>query len=286
MKKTLLCTLLALLAFAANSVLSRLALSEGTIDAASFSAIRLVSGIVVLLIILNISSFNKAVKPKAFGSWKAGLYLFVYAAAFSFAYLTLETATGALILFGAVQITMVLTGLVKGNKLHWSEWLGLLAAFAGFVYLVLPSIATPTLTGFVLMSIAGIAWGLYSLAGKNSRNALADTTYNFLRTLPFIILLLAVFADALVLSEQGVWLAVLSGAVASGLGYIIWYIAVAGLTNTQAAVVQLLVPIFAAMGGVLFAQEAITSRLIIASVFVLGGILMVIFGRKYMLRVS
>jgi len=281
MKKTLLCTLLALIAFAANSVLSRLALSDGAIDAASFTAIRLMSGIVVLLLIVRITKTNKVKKSDLAGSWRAALYLFIYAAAFSFAYLTLETATGALILFGSVQITMVLTELVNGNKLHWIELFGLSAAFAGFVYLVMPSLATPTLTGFMLMSLAGIAWGLYTIAGRGSSNPLVDTAYNFSRTLPFIILLLIVFLDRIVLSEQGIYLAVLSGAIASGLGYVIWYIAVAGLKNTQAAVVQLFVPILAAGGGVLFAQEPITVRLLIASVFVLGGILAVIFARQY-----
>ena len=281
MKKTLLCTLLALIAFAANSVLSRLALSDGAVDAASFTAIRLMSGIVVLLLIVRITNANKVKKSDVAGSWKAGVYLFVYAAAFSFAYVTLETATGALILFGAVQITMVLTELVNGNKLHWIEWLGLSAAFGGFVYLVLPSLARPTLTGFMLMSVAGIAWGLYTIAGRGSSNPLVDTAYNFLRTLPFVIVLLVVFSEHIVLSEQGLFLAVLSGAIASGLGYVIWYIAVAGLKNTQAAVVQLFVPILAAGGGVLFAQEPVTLRLLIASIFVLGGILAVIFGRQY-----
>jgi drug/metabolite transporter (DMT)-like permease len=286
MKHTLLCTLLALIGFAANSVLARLALSDGAIDPASFSAIRLASGIMVLLIILSVSSFTKTDKSNAVGSWKAAVYLFVYATAFSFAYLSLETATGALILFGAVQITMVIADVIKGNKLHWSEWSGLAIAFAGLLYLLLPSASAPSLTGFILMSLSGIAWGLYSLEGKKSTYPLADTAFNFLRTLPLVIGMLVVCSQHIHLTEQGVWLAILSGGIASGLGYVIWYKAVAGLTHTQAAVVQLLVPIIAAGGGVLFAQEVITWQLFIASVCVLGGILLVILGRKYISRIN
>lgn len=151
--------------------------------------------------------------------------LFLYAITFSFAYISLETGTGALILFGAVQITMILTNMISGHKLHYSEWVGIFTAFIGFIYLVLPSLTTPSLMGFILMTVAGIAWGAYTILGRGSQNPLSDTAYNFLRTLPFIMILLAVTIQQANLSHLGILLAVLSGGIASGLGYTVWYIA-------------------------------------------------------------
>jgi drug/metabolite transporter (DMT)-like permease len=276
--RTLLFTIAALIAFAGNSILCRMALGEQSIDAGSFTSIRLLSGVVVLLILLNLG--QSKTRHSATGSWAAGCYLFLYAVAFSYAYMSLDTGTGALILFGAVQVTMILRSLFSGQQLLWFEWLGVLAAFSGFVYLVLPDLDTPSLQGFILMTIAGIAWGFYTLAGKGSSNALADTSFNFLRTLPFVLLLTAFTIFYAELSQRGVILAILSGGLASGVGYAIWYKALGGLTAVQAGVVQLLVPVIAAAGGVLFSAETISMRLVIASVIILGGILTVILGKQ------
>ncbi|BCN93203.1 hypothetical protein THMIRHAM_09880 [Thiomicrorhabdus immobilis] len=284
--KTTILTILALIAFAANSVLCRLALDENSIDAASFTLIRLLSGALVLALILvmlkRFSSFSQ--KPVSKGSWSASLMLFIYALCFSFAYISLDTATGALILFGSVQITMILLSLFSNNRLQLSEWLGLIIAFTGFVYLILPELSTPSLNGFILMSLSGIAWGIYSLIGRGSQNAIMDTAYNFLRTLPLLLIVAAfTFAQAH-LSQQGIILAIFSGAIASGMGYAIWYMALAGLTATKAAVVQLSVPVIAAFGGVIFVAEAITQRLTLSSLMVLGGIFIVIASQYYLTK--
>ncbi|WP_281560679.1 DMT family transporter [Thalassomonas sp. RHCl1] len=273
------CTGFALFAFAGNSVLCRLALGDSAIDAASFTAIRLFSGIIMLGVILLATKSNQT--PPAKGSWSAAFMLFLYAVTFSFAYISLDTGTGALILFGAVQLTMIMASLLSGIKLHATEWLGTLIAFSGFVYLVQPSLSTPSFTGFVLMTIAGIAWGVYTLKGRGSNSPLADTSYNFLRTLPFLLLLVLPMLYNSHLSRDGILLAVLSGAIASGIGYAVWYIALRGLSVIQAAVVQLLVPIIAALGGVIFANEVISLQLMLSSLMVLGGILIVLLGRYY-----
>lgn len=277
--KIFLYTSLALLAFAGNSVLCRLALGENTIDAGSFTAIRLLSGIVVLAIILKLSNTEGVVSSK--GSWKASLMLYIYAVAFSFAYISLETGMGALILFGSVQITMILTGLLQGNKLHHLECLGVMVAFTGLVYLLMPGLGAPSLQGFILMMSAGVAWGLYTLAGKGSENPLSDTAFNFFRSIPLVVILIAITFQHAALSQKGVVLAVLSGGVASGIGYTIWYMALKGLTATQAAVMQLLVPVIAAIGGVIFANEVLSLRLALSSLMILGGILAVVFGKYY-----
>ncbi|WP_299195462.1 DMT family transporter [uncultured Amphritea sp.] len=277
----------ALLAFAGNSVLCRLALGEQSIDAGSFTVIRLISGIVSLLLLWYLTGGHKTApgKQKAGrGSWSAALMLFIYALGFSYAYISLDTGTGALILFGAVQITMILVSLVRGTRLLWVEWLGLVLAFSGFVYLLLPVLNTPSLWGFILMTTAGMAWGIYTLIGRGSVNPLADTYFNFFRTLPLVILTL-MFTLALgnaVLTVDGVLLAIVSGAVASGIGYAVWYRALSGLTAVQAAVLQLLVPVIAAAGGVVFTREVISVRLLIAALLVLGGILLVVVGRYYL----
>lgn len=271
--------MLALITFAANSVLCRLALGENTIDAASFTTIRLLSGIVVLAIIVKLKQGKSAMVSK--GSWKASFMLFIYAVTFSFAYLSLETEFGALILFASVQITMILTNLFQGQKLNSFERLGMIIAFSGFVYLFLPSIGSPSLIGFMLMTISGIAWGFYSLFGGESKKTLSDTAFNFIRTWPLlIILLIFTFAQAN-LSEKGILLAVLSGGLASGVGYTIWYMALKGLSTAQAAIVQLLVPIIAAIGGVIFSHEVFSLRLAIASASILGGVLIVVIGKNF-----
>jgi len=258
-----------------------LALGDGSIDAASFTVIRLISGAVVLLILLKLSSPTTLAKQvRASGSWTAAVMLFIYAVAFSFAYTSLDTGTGALILFGAVQLTMILSVLIAGDHLHRLEWAGLLLAFAGFVYLIFPGITAPPLTEFVLMALAGIAWGRYTLLGKGSSTPLADTAFNFARCIPFAIPLALFALINPQWSLKGVMLAMVSGALASGVGYTIWYIALRGLAVSQAAVVQLTVPVLAAFGGVIFVSEVITIRLIITSGMILGGVALVIFGRK------
>lgn len=277
--KTFTYTGLALIAFAANSVLCRMALGGKTIDASSFTIIRLLSGAIVLILLLNISKNKTQLKTK--GNWSSSIMLFLYAITFSFAYITLDTGTGALILFGAVQITMILLSLYSGNKLHFSEWIGVIIAFMGFVYLILPGVNTPPIIGFLLMTVAGISWGIYTLKGRDSKSPLMDTAYNFIRTIPLIIILLFITVKNANYSSEGIWLAIISGGITSGIGYTIWYFALGGLTATQAAVVQLLVPVIAAFGGVLFISEKITFRLTIASVLILGGILIVVMGRKY-----
>jgi drug/metabolite transporter (DMT)-like permease len=284
--KTLASTLFALLAFAANSVLCRLALGENAIDATSFTVIRLLSGIVILIIVMQLTSKSNEKKPKTKGSWLAASMLFIYAIAFSFGYVSLDTGTGALILFGAVQITMIMVSVISGNKLHFTEWTGLVIAFTGFVYLIIPSLVTPSFVGFILMAISGIAWGLYTLLGRTSKNPLSDTAYNFLRTSPFILILVIFGLDNVHITSMGILLAILSGAIASGIGYFVWYIALRGLSVTQAAVVQLFVPVIAGVGGVIFTNEFITLRLIESSALVLGGILMVILGRYYFVQLA
>lgn len=280
--KVLFLTALALIAFAGNSVLCRLALGENAIDAASFTWIRLLSGVVVLLVILQVtkSEANKASK----GSWKAALMLFLYAITFSFAYISLDTGIGALILFASVQITIIFKEFLSGKKFLLVEWLGIAIAFLGFLYLVAPSLSTPSINGFILMCVAGIAWGYYTLAGRGSNYPLSDTAYNFARTLPFVLILALLTLRSGNFSVEGILLAVVSGAVTSGIGYAIWYVALGGLSGIQASVVQLLVPAIAALGGVLFAGEIISARLLLSSAMTLGGILILILGGYYFKR--
>jgi len=282
--KTLLLTSLALIAFAANSVLCRLALGEGAIDAAGFTIVRMVSAVLVLFILVTLTvnerERDNGKKPSlSKGSWTASIMLFGYAVAFSFAYQSLDTGTGALILFGAVQITMLLVSVVTGSRLRLLEWLGIAAAFCGFVYLVLPQVSTPSLTGFILMTLSGVAWGFYSVIGRNSKNPLMDTHYNFLRCLVFVLVLLVFSFQTLHTTFNGVVYAVLSGGIMSALGYTVWYMALKRLAATSAAVVQLLVPVIAAIGGVIFVAEDITTRLMISGAMILGGIFLVVLAK-------
>ena len=292
--KTALLSLFALIAFAGNSVLCRLALSTQSghqaIDPASFTSIRLVSGVLMLFILLVLSGrlknpsveYGDTATLNNKGSWLAGLSLFLYAALFSYAYVTLDTATGALILFGTVQITMISVGWLRGNRLTRFEAGGVCLAVVGFIYLFLPELRQPSLLGFVLMVFAGIAWGDYTLRGQSSSDALSTTAYNFLRTLPLVVLLLlglVITGASFNLTQTGLLLAIASGAITSGVGYAIWYAALNGLSTTQAAVIQLLVPVIAAIGGVVFSSELISLRLMIAAALVLGGVLIVILGR-------
>ena len=270
---------MALIAFAANSVLCRLALGNEAIDASSFTVIRLLSGTIVLFLIIGATQKNTGVTTK--GSWSSSFMLFLYAITFSYAYISLDTGTGALILFGSVQITMILLSLVSGARLHFTEWAGVITAFTGFVYLIFPGVTAPSTTGLILMTIAGIAWGVYTLKGRDSKNPLMDTAYNFFRTIPLVLLLTISTINNTNYSSEGILLAVVSGGIASGIGYTIWYAALGGLSSTQAAVLQLSVPIIAAFGGVIFVSEVITFRLMISAMMVLGGILIVVLGKYY-----
>lgn len=210
--------------------------------------------------------------------------LFLYAITFSYAYISLDTGTGALILFGSVQITMILWSLISGTRLHFTEWAGVAIAFVGFVYLILPGVTTPSTVGFLLMTLAGISWGIYTLKGRGSKYPLMDTAYNFLRTMPLVILLAIITVNNAHYSVEGILLAMVSGGITSGIGYTIWYIALGGLSSTQAAVLQLSVPVIAATGGVVLVSEAITFRLVISAALVLGGILVVVLGRTYFVQ--
>ena len=269
-------TLLAMLAFAGNSLLCRLALQESDIDPASFTALRILSGALVLWLIVGL----RGESIKSSGSWLSALALFFYAAGFSFAYLSLPTGTGALILFAAVQVTMIGYGLWTGQRLSTVQAAGFLIAFGGLVGLLLPGLTTPPLEGALLMLAAGLAWGIYSLRGTEIGDATLLTAGNFLRAAPFAAGLGAVMLPWATFDWTGFFYAILSGAVASGLGYVIWYQALQGLRAVSAATVQLSVPVIAAIGGIIFLGEQLTMRLLLASIAILGGIAMVTFNRR------
>jgi drug/metabolite transporter (DMT)-like permease len=271
-------TSLAMVAFASNSLLNRLALGRESIDPVSYTAVRLISGALVLRLISSMQ--KKGSQPNVRGNWISAAMLLLYAIAFSFAYLSLNAGTGALILFGTVQLTMILVALRSGERPQVLEWLGLLLALCGLVYLVLPGLEAPSPLGSVLMTIAGIAWGIYSLRGRGSASPLADTTGNFIRAVPLILAIRIVTLGNVHLTPSGILLAVLSGAIASGVGYVIWYTALASLTSTRAAIVQLSVPVLAAWGGVALLSEEVSLRLILAAIFILGGIMLAIAGRR------
>ncbi len=270
-------TVLALVAFAGNSVLCRLALADSSIDAASFTTVRLVSGAIALLIILSATS--RGTRPASYGSWMSAAMLFLYAACFSFAYISLDTGIGALILFGMVQATMVAGALMAGDRPTVAEWIGWLLAIGGFVYLVSPGLTAPSPGGSALMAIAGIAWGIYSLRGRNESFALAGTTYNFVRSVPLVLIVSAFSLQDLHLTTNGVVLAILSGTITSGVGYAVWYTALQSISSMQAAMVQLSVPVLAAAGGILLLSESISLRLFVSSLLILGGIFLAIFGK-------
>ncbi|HEX8733963.1 MAG TPA: DMT family transporter [Pyrinomonadaceae bacterium] len=275
--KVVLFTSFALVAFAFNSILCRLALGAEAIDAASFTFVRLVSGAVVLVLINSFFGKKEAAATRA--NWLSAFFLFAYAICFSLAYINLTTATGALILFGSVQLTMICAALVKGERPQILEWLGLFLALAGLVYLVFPGLSAPPPASCALMIAAGIAWGFYTLRGRGSRNPLADTTGNFLRSVPMIILAALPLIYRIQLSPKGIVFAVLSGAIASGIGYSVWYAALKYHTATRAAILQLSVPALAAIGGVIFLAEIISTRLLLASALILGGIGLAILGK-------
>ena len=275
--KTSVLTGCTLLAFAANSLLTRMALGPGAIDAASFMTLRLAAGAVTLLVIM--AGYHGKPVTKLQGKWPAAVMLFLYAVTFSFSYLQLTAGTGALILFCTVQVTMILVALQQGEKPQPLEWGGLLLALAGLLYLVSPGLAAPPLVGSILMVIAGIAWGFYSLLGRGAKDPVAYTTANFVRAVPLAAVVSLVSLSGLHLTRSGVLLALISGALASGVGYAIWYAALDGLTATRAATVQLTVPVIASAGGILFLQEALTVRLVLAALMILGGSGLAVMGR-------
>jgi drug/metabolite transporter (DMT)-like permease len=277
--KTFSYTVFALVAFAFNSILCRLALGAEAIDAASFTLIRLISGAVTLVAISLF--FDRKESNEKRGNWFSAFFLFAYAVCFSFAYVNLTTGTGALVLFGSVQATMIFVALLKGERPKILEWLGLIFALGGLIYLVFPGLSSPPFFSSALMAIAGIAWGFYTLRGKGSTNPLADTTGNFVRAVPMVILLSLPFIYQIHLSPRGILLAVLSGAIASGIGYSVWYAALKFHTATRAAILQLSVPALAATGGVIFLAETVSLRLLLATILILGGISLAILGRKY-----
>jgi drug/metabolite transporter (DMT)-like permease len=271
-----------MVAFAANSVLCRMALGEQAIDPAGFTAVRLASG---ALLLAGIRALAGPASPRRGGDrgrgpWASAAMLFLYAIAFSFAYRSLTTGTGALILFGAVQATMILAALRASERLAPLEWTGLALALGGLVYLVLPGLAAPPPAGCALMALAGIAWGIYSLRGRGSADPLGDTAGNFARSVPLVAVVLVAVVARVHLTPRGVLLAAASGALASGLGYAVWYAALRGLTAARAAVVQLSVPVLAAAGGVAFLGERVTLRLVLAGVFILGGVGLAVAGTR------
>lgn len=213
------------------------------------------------------------------GSWTSAGMLFLYAVPFSFAYTRLTAGTGALILFGCVQLTMMSAALWTGERPHSLQWFGLGLALAGLVYLMVPGLAAPPVAGASLMALAGLSWGGYSLRGRGSANPLAQTTSNFVRAVPLVLAVSLIAFPQFYVEREGALFAVASGTLASGLGYVVWYLALRGLTATRAAVVQLAVPILAAAGGVIFLGESISERLIISAAMVLGGIALALVGR-------
>ncbi len=306
--KAALYTITALIAFAANSLLCRMALADGAIDAWNFTAIRLLSGAACLGLIMMAQAHylrrnslkrtnlkQNSLKRTALkqtgnldpavltdkGDWLSAISLVVYALCFSVAYQALDTGTGALILFAVVQLTMIGWGIYNKEPLNRIQWLALLIALIGFIYLMLPSAATPSLSGALMMAISGAAWGIYSIRGKTCVSPLRTTGFNFLRSLVAVPILALIGMSYLsTISMTGVMLAVASGTIASGIGYSMWYVAMPLLKTTQSAVVQLCVPVLAAIMGVVFLSEQLTLEFIIASSVILGAVLVFVLNKK------
>jgi len=274
--QTFMLTLLAMIAFAGNSLLCRFALKHTGIDAASFTSIRLISGAVALWLIVQIRGGRR----DAAGNWLSAFALFVYAASFSFAYVRLPAATGALLLFGAVQVTMIGYGLWVGERLHRRQAAGLTCALGGLVGLLSPGLSAPPLSASILMLFAGVAWGIYSLRGRNAGDPLMATMGNFCRAVCFTGMLSLLWPPKMALDSAGIGFAIMSGALASGVGYAIWYTALRGLSATYAATVQLSVPAIAGVGGLVFLGEPVTLHFLIATTAILGGIAVVIINKQ------
>jgi len=276
-KRIIFLTSLAMVAFAGNSLLCRVALKHTRIDPASFTTIRLISGAVMLWLVVRMCQRTHS----GSGNWLSAFALFVYAAGFSFAYVSLPAASGALLLFGAVQATMIGHGIWTGERFQRLQLAGLLLALGGLVGLLLPGLSAPPLSGSLLMLGAGVAWGIYSLRGKGAGDPTNVTAGNFLRAVPISAALSIIMFNNTSLDNAGVWYAISSGALASGIGYAIWYTAVPALKATKAATVQLCVPVIAALGGVVFLAEPITLRLTVTSAAILGGIALVILEKRH-----
>lgn len=271
-------TLVAMIAFAGNSLLCRVALRETGIDAATFTSVRIVSGALVLWLIVRARDRGRA--GTGSGSWTSAAALFGYAACFSFAYVSLSAGTGALLLFGAVQATMIGYGLWMGERLRPWQAVGLVLALSGLVGLVLPGVTAPPLVGSGLMLLAGVAWGVYSLRGRRVGEPIRTTSENFMRAVPMAVALGLAMLPWVSVDRMGVVYAVVSGALASGVGYAVWYTALRGLRATQAATVQLSAPVIAAGGGIVLLGERFEMRLVIASIAILGGIAIVLRGKS------
>ena len=276
MTPTLPLTALAMLAFAGNSVLCRLALSHTAIDPAGFTLARIASGALALWLLANVFGRRKGIG----GSWRGAAALTIYAIAFSLAYVALPAGTGALLLFGAVQVTMIATGIKQGERLAVAQWVGLAAALGGLVTLVAPGVSAPPPAGAALMALSGVSWGIYSLLGRGARDPVAATAGNFVRAAPMAVIPAVILAGQLHPDPQGILYAVLSGTLTSGCGYILWYHVLPKLSAAQGASVQLSVPMIAALAGAALMGEALTLRLCIASAATLGGIALVIAKRK------
>lgn len=267
MRRAAAAALFALLCFAANSVLCRMALRSAHIDPATFTSIRLVAGAVTLWLLVQLGRGPQPLR----GSWWSALALIAYAIPFSFAYVGLTAGTGALLLFGAVQLVMLAAGFLSGERIDRPLLLGWLVAVAGLILLLLPGVSAPPLKEAVCMLLAGVAWAIYSLHGRGSRDALGDTAGNFVRSVPGALVISALLWRYRSADSAGIILAALSGAVASGLGYAAWYTALPKLGAIAAANAQLAVPVLAALAGVALFAEPISGRLVAASVLVLGG---------------
>ncbi len=292
---TLILALATLIAFAANSILCRLALISENTGALEFTAFRLASGIIILLPLILVhksrhvhDATSKSVDPLKirFSNFYQAMALFGYALFFSLAYIQLEAGTGALILFASVQITMIGISIVRGNKVTLPEWMGVVISFSGLVYLLLPGFSAPPVLGTALMIASGVSWGIYSLLGQNQPQPILSTARNFLFCLPGVVVLaLIIFGKSLQtgqvkINAGGIILAVLSGALASGLGYVLWYLTVRKITTVSASVIQLAVPVLVAIGGIMLLDESFTLRLALASILIIGGIIITIAGKS------
>ena len=274
--KLVLLAALAMTAFAANSLLCRMALVETDIDPASFTFWRLTSGALMLTVLVVMRNQ----KPLKEGNMASAIALFVYAAGFSFAYISMTTGAGALLLFGAVQVTMISWGLFKGERMSTLQWGGFLLALVGLILLLLPNAAVPQLSSALMMLAAGIAWGVYSLKGKGAKFPIEATAGNFIRSTPLALVLLVIFWPGGEFHAEGMAYAVASGAIASALGYALWYSILVHIAAIKAATLQLSVPVLAVFAGWLFLDEPVTLRIILSSLAVIGGVAMVIWVKK------
>lgn len=282
-----------MVAFAANAVICRWALDHQLVDPMSFTSLRLGSSAVVLFGVMSWYQWRQNTKPKVSsaqtpakvsrGSWRAAIILFIYAITFSYGYVAISTSTGALLLAGVVQLTILGYAVRNGEKLHLAEWIGVALALIGLIYLVYPKLTTPSWWGLVIMSISAYTWALYTIYGRKSVNPLSDTAFNFYRTLPMIIVASALslwLTEHSFITYKGFILAIISGGITTALGYILWYSALPKISSSMASASQLLVPLMAAFGAMLLIHEPITVSFLVAAVFMLGGLGLVVHGRN------